>query len=301
MDVLEVLQKIGYTDLQDSGRDFRTRPLYRASDNKTSLCINKSTGEWYDFSQRTGGGIARLVQLTLNLPTLDSVKEYFGGTLPVSLARIKDSIELTDVKKFNKELLIKLSRDHEYWLNRGVSEATINTFEGGIANNGRMRHRYVFPIFNNREELVGFSGRLIINSDSLPKWKHIGSKSNWCYPLKWNESVIKASKVVVLVESIGDMLALWEAGIRNTIVTFGLDISVKIIEVLLKFDVKQIFISFNNDFDNGLVGNEAADDAKLKLLKFFDPEQITVALPDAKDFGEMNQEQIEIWRQTNHI
>ena len=50
-----------------------------------------------------------------------------------------------------------------------------------------------------------------------------------------------------MVESIGDMLALWEAGIKNCIVTFGLAITSKIKQVLMVIDPKKIYISFNND------------------------------------------------------
>ena len=36
-----VLNKIGYVDLRDFGGEWRTRPLYRASDNPLSFLITK--------------------------------------------------------------------------------------------------------------------------------------------------------------------------------------------------------------------------------------------------------------------
>jgi hypothetical protein len=44
MDVRQVLNNIGYTYLQDYGKEFRTIPLYRSSDNRSSLCIKKFNG-----------------------------------------------------------------------------------------------------------------------------------------------------------------------------------------------------------------------------------------------------------------
>jgi hypothetical protein len=68
-EVRDILLKIGYSDLRDFGKQWRMAPLYRSSDNNTSLAVNKLTGQWYDFSARMGGSIQKLIQLTLNLHT----------------------------------------------------------------------------------------------------------------------------------------------------------------------------------------------------------------------------------------
>lgn len=299
MDILEILHKIGYTDLQDLGKEYRVRPLYRPSDNKTSLCIKKSTGQWYDFSERRGGQLPQLIQLTLQLASIADAGQYLGDFIAAPNKR--HAVELSEVKKFDKTLLSKLVKNHEYWIKRNISEETIKIFEGGITHNGRMRNRYVFPIFNDRDELIGFSGRLLEPNDNMPKWKHLGSKTNWCYPLKWNAHILSTLKEVVLVESIGDMVSLWDAGIKNVLVTFGVEVSPKIIEFFLRIDAQRIVVAFNNDIDNNFVGNEAAEEAKENLLKFFDPQQVNVALPELNDFGEMNHEQIKLWKEKFQI
>lgn len=295
MDVLQILNSIGYTDLRDIGNDFQTKPLYRDSDNPTALCVSKKTGQWYDFVTKDGGSIAKLVKITLGLPSTSAARDFLGEDCP--LLTKEHSVELKGVKKFDKELLLKLRKDHTYWINRRIKESTIEVFEGGTTFNGRMNYRYVFPIFDERDSLVGFSGRQLKDNPDFHKWKHIGSKSNWLYPLKWNYDYISASKQVILIESIGDMLALWEADIRNTLVTFGIDISAKVVQFLLKMDIEKTFIAFNNDENNNSVGNEAAIDGYNYLCKFFDPSQIRIAIPDGKDFGEMSLEQINLWKQ----
>lgn len=301
MDILDILYKVGYTDLKDHGKEWRTRPLYRASDNNTSLCINKINGGWYDFSSRQGGHIISLVKLTLNLPTIAAAKDVLGATDFVDQMPKKNLYELSEIKKFDKGLLVKLRHEHDYWLDRGISLSTIKSFQGGITFNGRMAYRYVFPIFNEKDELIGFSGRSLTDNPDFPKWKHIGSKSNWCYPFKWNQETIKQTKTVILLESIGDMLSLWDNGICNTLVTFGVDISPTIIQLLLRLDIERIVIGFNNDEDNGLVGNHAAIAGRKQLMKFFDLNQIDICLPEAKDFGVMNAKQIELWKTTNRL
>lgn len=300
MDVIDVLHKIGYTDLKDFGKDWRTKPLYRASGNSSSLSIVKETGQWYDFSSRQGGGLMYLVKLTLGLATMDDAQAYLGDETFQSQPR-KNLYELTSIKQFDKNLLVKLLKEHEYWLRRGISKSTLETFDGGITYNGRMAYRYVFPILNPKDELVGFSGRSLNNNPNYPKWKHIGSKSHWLYPFKWNKDIIAEKKEVILVESIGDMLALWDNGIRNTLVTFGLDLSPAVIKILIQYDMERVFLGFNNDADNELAGNLAAEDAQESLLKFFDPKQIIMALPESKDFGEMTAEQIKAWKSKNNL
>ena len=77
-------------------------------------------------------------------------------------------------------------------------------------------------------------------------------------------------------------------------VTFGLTVSKAVTLVLLRMDVQQIFISFNNDFENN-AGNRAAEEAKKQLLKHFDSEQVKVSLPFKNDFGDMIDSDFKTW------
>ena len=97
-----------------------------------------------------------------------------------------------------------------------------------------------------------------------------------------------------MVESIGDMLALWEAGIRNCVVTFGLAVTSKIKRVLMVIDPRKIYISFNND-DNQ-AGNTAARKAYDNLRRQFDSSQLEIKLPPKNDFGCMSKGEILKWK-----
>ena len=291
--ILNVLNTIGYHNLRDTGDCWRCDPLYREYRSRNSLAIKKLTGQWFDHSERVGGSLAQLVQKTLKLPSISETKTYMGD-LPIYVDT-RHSVELTDIRKFDKNLLIKLIKDNSYWNSRGISDRTLKGFQGGIAQNGRMKGRYVFPIFDERGDLIGFSGRLIQKSDSLPKWKHLGQKKNFIFPAHASK-FIQETKTVMLVESIGDCLKLMECGINNILVSFGVSLSPKIIQHLLKLDVGKIVISLNNDEDNGFVGNEAAKEYKEELLNYFDESQLAIALPTAKDFGEMSCEEITSWK-----
>jgi hypothetical protein len=290
----QILTNIGYS-LKDFGREYRTKPIYRDSDNDTVLRIYKDTGFWVDFKENISGNFNSLIQKSLNLKDEDQAKSWLKEKNYQPLPFSSSQPKIKEKKTFDKELLLKLEKNHEYWINRNVSSETISLFKGGVAKAGKMKNRYVFPIFNSKQEIVGFSGRDVTNESKI-KWKHLGDKSNWCYPLFLNVEELKKTKQIFLIESVGDCLSLWDANVKNTIVTFGLEISTAILNVLLKIDPNKIYISFNNDIQKNSAGNEAASKALNKLLRYFDARQLQIKLPHKKDFGEMNPKEILEWK-----
>lgn len=293
LDVGQILKNIGY-NLKDFGKEYRAKPLYRESDNDTVLRIYKDSGIWVDFKENISGDFTSLIKLSLKLDTENDAKNWLKEKNFYTNFQINKKPEIKLPKTFDKDILLKLNKNHAYWQARGISEETLKLFSGGVAENGKMKNRYVFPIFNSKNELIGFSGRDITNQSKI-KWKHLGEKVNWCYPAFLNIENIKNKKEVFLIESIGDCLSLWDANIKNTIVTFGLEVSISILNFLLKIDPDKIYISFNNDIEKNNAGNFAADKAKNKLLRYFDPKQIEIKLPLKKDFNEMSVDEINTW------
>lgn len=294
--IKEILLNLGYSNIADHGKEFRAKPIYRDSSNNTSLSIRKDNGRFIDFSLGISGSFEDLIKLSLNLSSVEEAQKWLNNN-NISFTPIEqEKPKIVETKIFDKESLLKLEKDHSYWIKRGVPENIIKIFEGGVALKGKLSGRYVFPIFNGKDQIIGFSGRDLVNDISRPKWKHIGNKSKWCYPLKINRKSIITSREIFIVESIGDMLSLYSSGVENTIVSFGLDISVSILNFLLKCDLKKIYISFNNDEAKNSAGNEAAEKIKNKLSKYFDSYQISIKLPSKKDFGEMNREEILEWK-----
>ena len=167
-----------------------------------------------------------------------------------------------------------------------------------------MKNRFVFPVFNSKDQIIGFSGRYIFpipENSKTPKWKHMGDKKEWKYPLKVNSKILKKNKKVALVESIGDMLALWEAGVKNVIVVFGLNVSTAIVNTLISLDPNKIIIALNNDSSYNNAGNIAAEKAMNKLRRYFDYSQLSINLPSHGDFGDMTKDDIKLWAEESNI
>jgi len=296
--IKEILSNLGY-DLKEYLKEYRTKPLYRDSDNENVLVIYKDSGKWIDYKENTTGNLQDLVRMTLNLPNNTEAKEWINKKVQTEASyAVYRKPQIKQVKCYSNEVLDKLIKDHSFWKKRNISEETMNIFNGGILTEGRMKGRYIFPILDKQDKLIGVAGRDILNRNEkfCPKWKLIGDKINWRYPLQVNAKILSESKEVIIVESIGDMLSLWDAGVKNVIVTFGLALSVSILNTLLVLNPNKIYISFNNDELKNKAGNLASEKAKEKLLKHFDRNQIQIALPIKKDFGEMNKEEILQWK-----
>ena len=295
VNVYQILTDLGYK-LKDCGKEYRTRPLYRDSDNDTVLKIYKDTGHWFDFKENISGDFTSLVGMTLKLEEPIKAKEWlknknftFHQPKEVSKPLLKST------KKFDLDLLSNLENNHSYWNKRGINNETLSQFKGGVGKAGKMKNRYVFPIFDIKNNIIGFSGRDITNLSKI-KWKHLGEKNDFVYPLFLNSQEIETQKEVILVESIGDMLSLYQAGIKNVLVTFGTSLSLGILNYLLKMDIKKIYISLNNDSNKNNAGNIGAEKTHSRLKRYFDDKQLKIALPTKKDFGEMNKEEILQWK-----
>ena len=297
MEVKEILQNAGYTNITEDSKNFRMKPLYRDSSSQTVLSVRKDTGSFIDFSKNISGSLQTLIKMSLDFKTeeeaLKWIESHADGGLKI---KQNDRPVVKENRVFSKTSLEKVMPQHDYWINRGVSEKTLSLFEGGVVHEGKMKNRYIFPIFDYKKNLVGVSGRDLVNDpdSKRPKWKHIGDKSQWKYPMQVNNKLLKDKREVIVVESIGDMLSLWEAGVKNVAVSFGLQIGLGLLNYFMRIDCQKIILAFNNDENKA--GNEAAEKNSNRLQRYFDKNQIIIALPSEGDFGEMSQEQIIDWK-----
>jgi hypothetical protein len=284
----ESLNKLGYP-LQDCGNHWRTRAIYRNGKTNTSIIIYKNSGVWKDFG--TGGEakpFAALVKETLKTEDFNALKDYLIDNLEQNQSTEfkKEKIEMEKI--YPASYLDKLLPMKTFYEKKGISSNTQDKFKCGYAGGGKMYRRIVFPIYDLDNQIHGFSGRSITDNENIPKWKHIGRKTNWVYPHNISSGSIDETREVILVESIGDCLALHEAGFKNVLVTFGLDASSKLISYLNTFELDRIIVATNNDEDKEInSGGIASIKAVAKLSQIFDLSIIRVNPPLCNDFGEM--------------
>jgi len=299
----EILTELGFK-LNDEGKDWRCAAIHRDGDNERGIRINKITGVWQDFSVGEFGSFFQLVGKAKGFKnkTVKQIIEAIESEQRNNHSEVAYPLEKISCPKiFDPSLLDKLKQDHSYWINRGVKEETIKLFKGGLCTSGNMNGRYVFPIFDENSIIRGFSGRAVYDNPKI-KWKHFGSKTTWEYPLFASREEVEKEGFVVIIESIGDMLRLWDNGVKNTLVTFGLDGLSNIKYKLLELDPQKISISFNDD-NVGAKFNGKGNEASVRFARdlvfsqLFEREQIKILPPSSNDFGVMTDEQIQLWHQ----
>jgi hypothetical protein len=294
MRLLELLKDAGCNP-RSYGSYLTCTARYRGGDDPGSVAIYLQTNIVKDFVTGHSFSLEEFLKLTLKLKDLkqveqileDKAKYYTGFNNDV-----EDPFNRS-VKYYSREDIVDLKQDGSYWNRRGISDETLKVFEGGICEVGKMYQRYVFPIFDARKKIQGFSGRDVTGKSKI-KWKHIGRKNEWAYPFIFNYKFIRESKQLILVESIGDMLSLWESGIKNTGITFGTEAGGGLLKAIIRLDPDQIVIATNNDENRA--GQKAAMKIRSTLIDgFFDPAQIHICHPFKNDFGDQTIEENKEW------
>lgn len=195
--------------------------------------------------------------------------------------------KLTVEAIYPEDTLKSLIPDYSYWVGRGMKEDVLKKLECGVApkeERGKLNGRTVFPLRNLDGKIAGFSGRLITDNSFAPRWKHLAKVGLLVYPWNMTGKDIEKTKKVILVESIGDLLALLSHDINPVLCIFGLNLGDRIVGSLVAADVQTVYVSLNRDVDPRK-GQAAADKIAKRLEPFV--REVKVRLPKiTKDWGE---------------
>lgn len=267
---------------------------YRGGDNPVGLLCYE--GNLWDQVAAKRMTWPEFVALYKKISLKDAEKWLAG--MEVESGAEEEKVERIEQPKYLNETDYQdLVKSYDFFLRRGISKEVLDEYNCGLAQSGAMYGRLVFKIRDERGKLIGAAGRDALNRNSVPKWKNKGNKSKWVYPtLPKNIEAIQKTRQMVVVESVGDMLALNQRKIWNVLVNFGLSLSPARLSYILKCNPDKIFVGLNNDEgkrENW--GQRAAGKVEAKLKNFFSSEKIVSAPPTSGDFGEMNDESIDEW------
>jgi len=121
--------------------------------------------------------------------------------------------------------------------------------EGGRGIYDRFRDRVIFPIRDHRERCVGFGGRII--GDGEPKYLNspetpVYHKGDVLYGLDITREEIRKAGRAVVVEGYLDLIALFQAGVRNVVATLGTALTKDHIGRLKKY-TREVVLLFDPD------------------------------------------------------
>ena len=154
----------------------------------------------------------------------------------------------TKEEKMSVDISSLLEIPSKFFLEQGFGAGTLKFFNVGDCSIGNFNGRAVVPIFGeNDQDIVGLSGRSF--SDSKQKWKHSKgfTKSRYLYNQKAAFHIGAKKNVLFIVEGPKDVWRMWEAGYKNTVALFGINISDSQQVLLEKSGIMNIHIFLDND------------------------------------------------------
>lgn len=137
------------------------------------------------------------------------------------------------------------------------------------------RNRVMFPIFDTRNRVIGFGGRVL--DDSKPKYLNspdspVFSKSRNLYFL--NTARRSGKDFVVLVEGYMDVIALAKSGYTNTVATLGTALTSSQAK-LIASEFKEVVICYDSD--------GAGRKATMRAITILREQEISISVLDLKD------------------
>lgn len=129
---------------------------------------------------------------------------------------------------------------------------------GLVVNNGgkltdRFRGRVVFPLVDQRGNILGFSGRLLPRDEGKTNAKYVNTQETLVYHkrahlfgLGTTKNDIKKEGHVVVVEGEFDLISLWQAGIHNVVAIKGSSLTVEQVKLISRF-IDDVILVLDSD------------------------------------------------------
>ncbi len=217
----------------------------------------------------------------------------------------------------------------EYLLKRGITKSSIKTFKlgfavdeweglinflvkkkgykinelemAGLAIRGqrgfydRFRNRIMFPLFDHRNRVVGFAGRVYVKEQKQAKYVNtpeteLYHKSSVLYGLEKTKEAIKKKNKAVVVEGEIDAISSYQAGVKNVVAIKGSALTVEQVDLLKRFG-ENIALALDDDAAGDQAarrGIELAEKAGLSVR--------VIKLKYGKDPDECAQKSARFWK-----
>lgn len=243
-------------------------------DNDLFIEINRKVADFYH-------------DLLVNSPIGKAALEFVVNGRKMTRKSI-DEFKLGLAPGSNNELL-QWARDEKLDLNLLVKLNLLNYREGRYFD--WFRNRIMFPIFDVRGNVVGFSGRSL--GDGEPKYLNspespVFNKSKTLFGLNLAKTEIKKQGFIIMVEGNFDVVASFQAGARNSVAPLGTAATERHLLEIKKWTTN-LYIAFDNDKAGFSATNRLAEvaidngfDLKVVVPKFGkDPDECIKTDPES--------------------
>ncbi len=225
----------------NSGESSKKEQLYR---------INSLAKEYYHYvlTKHKAGEKARnyLANRGIDPKVIETFALGFSPPIGNALSKY-----LIDKKRFDKQEVIDAGLAYQ----RGRDVVDF------------LRGRLMFPLIDHRDNVVGFAGRILDNSDSVSKYINtretlIYHKGDQIYGLNITKDAIRREGQAIIVEGEFDVLSCFQNGVGNVIAIKGTALTESQVTLLGRFTKKITFC-----FDADKAGYEAIKRSLLVVEK----------------------------------
>ena len=113
------------------------------------------------------------------------------------------------------------------------------------------RDRIIFPLFDHRNNVIGFSGRILTSATDISKYINtretlVYHKGSVFFGLNSSKEIIKKEQKAIVMEGELDVISAFQEGITNTVAIKGTALTEDQVTLLARF-AKTIVLCFDND------------------------------------------------------
>jgi DNA primase len=228
--------------------------------------LNKLASEYYHFlltKHAVGKGALTylLEERTLRIQTINT---YMIGFSPYS----------------NKALTTYLMQKKQYTPQELLDAGLANITHGQLTD--FFQGRLMFPLYDHRGNVIGFSGRIIEKNQFGGKYINtretfIYHKGDVFFGLHASKEAIKKEGKAIIMEGEFDVIAAFQEGITNTVAVKGTALTENQVQLLSRF-AKTVSLCFDSD--------KAGQEAMKRSLPILEKKGVTimaVTIPGGKD------------------
>lgn len=142
--------------------------------------------------------------------------------------------------------------------------------------------RLIFPLYDQRDNIVGFSGRVLTENAKGPKYINtretlVYHKGNLFFGLATAKNALREKNQAIIVEGEFDVISCFQAGILNVLAVKGTALTEHQVQILARY-VQKVTICFD--------GDRAGQEAIKRSLPLLEKKGLTttvIIIPNGKD------------------
>ncbi|MBZ7935639.1 DNA primase [Campylobacter sp. B0100352/1] len=287
LNIVDIIEN--YIEVKKQGSSFVCVCPFHA-DKNPSMHINAQKGFYHCFACKAGGDAFKFVMDYEKLNFSDAVEKVASlcnFTLSYTKEKNESKKDLKNIlPKLNAYFKNNLSHHKEildYLYSRKLDDKDIAKFELGFANSseesvrllqnenisiedalavGALKKdekgeiyasfiwRITFPIYDQKNTLVGFGGRTI-NPNVMAKYVNspqnmLFDKSRIFYAFHLAKDAISAKKEMIICEGYMDAIAFHKAGFNNAVAVLGTALTEHHLPLIRRYEAK-VILCFDND------------------------------------------------------